>query len=130
MIIAYSKKKEGNDKLSENFKVRELACKDGSDTIFIDSALVRLVQEIRDYFGKPVIINSGYRTESYNKKIGGATYSQHLYGKAADIRIAGVSPKEIAKFVETRIPNTGGIGLYPSFVHVDVRSTKSRWTGN
>lgn len=129
MIIAYSKKKEGNDKLSENFKVRELACKDGSDTIFIDSALVRLVQEIRDYFGKPVIINSGYRTESYNKKIGGATYSQHLYGKAADIRIAGVSPKEIAKFVETRIPNTGGIGIYPSFVHVDVRSTKSRWNG-
>ena len=129
MIQAYSKKKEGNNKLSENFKAKELACKDGSDTIFIDLALVDLLQEIRDYFGKPVIINSGYRTESYNKKIGGANYSQHLYGKAADIRIVGVSPKEIAKFVETRIPNVGGIGIYPSFVHVDVRAKKARWTG-
>ena len=127
MIISYSKKKEGNNQVSKNFKVKEFACKDGSDTIFIDSNLVDVLQTIRDHFNKPVIINSGYRTENYNKKIGGAEYSQHMYGKAVDIRVSGVKPKEVAEFAETLIPNIGGIGIYNSFTHIDVRVKRSRW---
>ena len=129
VVKVYSKAKEGNVKLSKNFTVKEFACSDGTDTVFISLALVNLLQKIRDHFGKAVIINSAYRTESHNKAIGGATYSQHKYGLAADIHINGVKPKEIAAYVETLLPSSGGIGIYKSFVHVDVRRAKSRWNG-
>lgn len=128
-VRAYSKAKDGNTSLTKNFKVREFACKDGSDVIFISMDLVEVLQKIRDHFGKPVNINSAYRTPTYNKKVDGATQSQHLYGMAADISISGVSPKEVAAFAETLLPKTGGIGIYGSFTHVDVRAAKSRWNG-
>lgn len=129
VVKVYSKAKEGNVKLSKNFTVKEFACSDGTDTVFISLALVNLLQKIRNHFGKAVIINSAYRTEAHNKSIGGATYSQHKYGLAADIHINGVTPKEIASYVETLMPSSGGIGIYKSFVHVDVRRVKSRWNG-
>ena len=129
VVKVYSKAKEGNVKLSKNFTVKEFVCSDGTDTVFISSALVNLLQKIRNHFGKAVIINSAYRTEAHNKSIGGATYSQHKYGLAADIHINGVTPKEIAAYVETLMPSSGGIGIYKSFVHVDVRQVKSRWNG-
>lgn len=129
VVKVYSKAKEGNVKLSKNFTVKEFACSDGTDTVFISLALVNLLQKIRDHFDKAVIINSAYRTEAHNKSIGGATYSQHKYGLAADIHINGVTPKEIAVYVETLLPSSGGIGIYKSFVHIDVRRVKSRWNG-
>ena len=129
VVKVYSKAKEGNVRLSKNFTVKEFACSDGTDTVFISLALVNLLQKIRDHFGKVVIINSAYRTEAHNKAIGGATYSQHKYGLAADIHINGVTPKEIAAYVETLLPSSGGIGIYKSFCHIDVRRVKSRWNG-
>lgn len=129
VVKVYSKAKEGNVKLSKNFTVKEFACSDGTDTVFISLALANLLQKIRDHFGKAVIINSAYRTEAHNKAIGGATYSQHKYGLAADIHINGVTPKEIAAYVETLLPLSGGIGIYKNFVHIDVRRVKSRWNG-
>lgn len=129
VVKVYSKAKEGNVKLSKNFTVKEFACSDGTDTVFISLALANLLQKIRDHFGKAVIINSAYRTEAHNKSIGGATYSQHKYGLAADIHINGVTPKEIAAYVEALLPSSGGIGIYKSFVHIDVRRVKSRWNG-
>jgi uncharacterized protein YcbK (DUF882 family) len=128
-VRVYSKAKNGAVKLSANFKVSEFACKDGSDTVFISPGLVTVLQKIRDHFGKPVIITSAYRNDAYNKKVGGADYSQHKYGMAADIYINGVSPATIAEFVETIMPNTGGVGIYSSFVHVDVRTARERWNG-
>lgn len=128
-VHAYSRAKDGDRKLSENFRVREFACSDGSDTVFVSGELVEVLQKIRSHFGKPVTIHSGYRTPAYNKKVDGAAYSQHLYGTAADISISGVSPKEVAAFAETLMPKTGGIGIYPTFTHVDVRTAKSRWRG-
>ena len=129
VINAYSRAKEGNVKVAPNFKVSEFRCKDNSDVIFIAPALVDILQKIRDHYGKAVNINSAYRTPTYNKKVGGATYSQHLYGTAADIRINGVKPKDLAAYIETLMPNYGGIGIYPTFVHVDIRKVKSRWNG-
>lgn len=129
VVKVYSKAKEGSIKLSKNFTVKEFACSDGTDTVFISLALVNLLQKIRDHFGKAVIINSAYRTEAHNKSIGGATYSQHKYGLAADIHINGVTPKEIAAYVETLLPSSGGIGIYKNFCHIDVRRVKSRWNG-
>ena len=129
IIYAYSKKKDGNKSLSANFKVKEFACTDGSDPIFIAPELVEVLQKIRTHFGKAVKINSAYRTPTRNKKVGGAAQSQHLYGTAADIKITGVSPKRVALYAETLMPNSGGIGIYSNFTHIDVRETKSRWNG-
>ena len=129
IVKYYSKKKEGNAQLSANFKVKEFACKDGSDVIFISPELVEILQKVRNHFKSAVTINSGYRTPTYNKKIGGATYSQHTYGTACDIKVKGIKPKAVAQYVETLMPNTGGIGIYSNFTHVDVREEKSRWNG-
>ena len=129
MIKAYSKAKDGNKKLSENFRVREFACTDGSDPIFIDTELVTVLQKIREHFGKSVVITSAYRTPTRNKACGGAPYSQHLYGRAADVKISGISPKKVAAYAETILKNKGGIGIYSTFIHIDVRGTKSRWNG-
>lgn len=128
MVKKYSKAKDGNKQLSTNFKVREFACKDGSDAILIDDELVNLLQKIRNHFGKPVTINSAYRNATYNKKIGGASKSQHINGTASDICINGVKPEDIAKYAEYIMPKSGGIGQYIDFVHVDTRANRSRWT--
>lgn len=129
VVRAYSKKKDGNKYISANFKIKEFVCKDGSDVVFISMELVDILQKIRNHFGKPVNINSGYRTPAYNKKVGGATYSQHLYGTGADIYINGVSPKEVSAYAETLLGDKGGIGVYSNFTHIDVRDVKSRWKG-
>lgn len=134
-IKAYSLKKEGNSKLSDHFKVREFACPDGSDTVFNAPQLMVVLESIRKHFGnKPLLIHrgGGYRTAAYNAKQNDAVYSQHQYGTAADISIKGVTPRQLAAYVETLMPNTGGIGVYDSdahghFVHVDVREKKARW---
>ena len=128
-VHSYSKAKDGGRKLSQNFQVKEFACNDGSDVIFIAPELVTILQAIRSHFNKPVTINSGYRTPEYNKKVGGATQSQHLYGTAADIAVSGVSPKDVAAFAETLLYNRGGIGIYAGFTHIDTREIKSRWNG-
>lgn len=128
-IRVYSKKKDGNKKVSNNFKVREFSCSDGSDPIFIDSELVVVLQKIRTHFGKPVTITSAYRTPTHNKSVGGTTYSQHLYGMAADIKVSGVEPMKVAEYAESILKGNGGIGVYNTFTHIDVRETKSRWKG-
>ena len=81
-LEAYSRTKDGGTLLSPNFRVREFACRDGSDPVFIDSTLVDLLQRIRDHFGQPVTITSGYRTACHNAAVGGAAFSQHCYGRA------------------------------------------------
>ena len=82
-------------------------------------------------------ITSGFRTAAHNASIPGASpHSQHLYGRAADFRVEGVSVAEAAAYAETLLPGKGGIGRYPprkgracGWVHLDTRSTKARWTG-
>ena len=128
-IKAYSKAKDGNKKLSANFKVKEFACSDGSDPVFVAVELVEILQKIRTHYGKAVAITSAYRTPTKNKACGGTTYSQHLYGMAADIKISGVSPQKVAAYAEKLMPKSGGIGIYKTFTHIDVRSVKSRWNG-
>lgn len=125
----YSRSIDGEKKVSTNFRVREFACQDGSDAIVIADKLVQILQGIRNHFGQPVTINSAYRTAAHNKKVGGSPTSQHLYGMAADIVVAGVDPYDVASYAEQLLPDTGGIGRYKGFTHVDVRKTKSRWKG-
>lgn len=120
--------------LSKNFKSHEFACKGKGccGTVKIDTELVDFLQKIRDHFGKPIIINSGYRCEKHNKTVGGAASSLHTKGMAADIVVEGVKPVEVAKYAETI--GVLGIGLYGAedgnFVHIDTRSSKSFWYGH
>lgn len=136
MIRQYSLAKDGNRKLAPDFKVREFRCKDGSDEILVDEALVLLLQCIREHFGKAVTITSGYRTPAHNAKVGGTRFSQHLYGRAADIRVQGASVEEVAACAERLLHGCGGVGRYPAkagraagWVHVDTRAEKARWRG-
>ena len=125
-IKTYSKKKDGDTKLSINFRVREFACNDGSDTIKIDLDNVAQLQKIRDHFGAAITITSGYRTKSYNAKIGGAKESYHTFGKAADIVVKGVDPLKVYLYAD-RI-GVKGVIYYPSdrFCHIDTRPNKYR----
>ena len=120
--------------MSTNFKSSEFDCHGSGccSSTLVDEKLVAYLQKIRDHFGKPVNINSGYRCPTHNKNIGGATNSYHSKGQAADIHISGVKPAEIAKYAESL--GILGIGLYETdkdghFVHVDTRTTKSFWYG-
>lgn len=123
MVKNYSVSRDGETNISPNFKLKEFKCKDGSDTVLLDSSFVlNKLQAIRTHFDKPVHINSAYRTVAYNKKIGGAKNSYHTQGKAFDIVISGVDLDEICKFAES----IGILGIirYNTFVHVDAREKK------
>lgn len=126
--------KGSNTKLSANFNSSEFDCHGSGccSSTLVDDKLVTYLQQIREHFGKPVNISSGYRCATHNKNIGGATNSRHSKGQAADIYISGVTPAEIAKYAESI--GILGIGLYETnsdgfFVHVDTRETKSFWYG-
>ena len=130
-INAYSKAKDGNKKLSTHFKVKEFACKDGSDAVLVAPRLVMVLQSIRSHFCTAVTINSGYRTPQYNAKVGGVTESQHCYGTAADITVRGQTPAAVAAYARELMPDWGGVGVYSQkgFTHIDVREAKSDWNG-
>lgn len=126
--MAYTKGKAV--KLSTNFKSTEFDCKCNGycKKTIIDSQLVTYLQLIRNHFGKPITINSGYRCAKHNRAVGGSSGSKHTKGAAADIVVRGVEPKEVAKYCEAI--GIKGIGLYSTFVHIDTRSKKSFWYGH
>lgn len=124
-IKVYSLAKDGDKKLSANFAVKEFKCRDGSDVVKMSDKTVAFAQKIRDHFGKPVKVNSAYRTPAYNKKIGGVKDSQHTYGRAIDLAITGVPTPDIYLFADSIGVN--GLGLYDTFVHIDSREGRARW---
>lgn len=132
-IKQYSFAADGDDTFCVNgkathFKVREFACKDGTNFMLIDSELIEKLEVLRTYFNTPVIINSAFRTEKHNKEVGGAANSQHLHGRAADIVVKGVNPETVANFA-VKI-GFRGIGKYKNFTHVDTRDGNvTIWVG-
>lgn len=128
IVKEFSLATDGEKQISRNFKVKEFRCKDGSDKILIDVDFVQnKLQLIRDHFNAPVTINSAYRTESYNKKVGGAKSSYHIKGQAFDIVVSGHTPLEVAQFAQSI--GITGIIQYNTFVHVDSRHTRY-WARN
>ena len=127
MIREYSLGRDGDLQLGPHFRLREFACKDGSDKVLVDDALVELLETIRAAAGGAVTINSAYRTPAHNAAVGGVSSSQHLYGRAADIVVSGASPLLVGQIAEYYLDRRGGIGVYQTFTHVDTRAIRSRW---
>lgn len=124
----YSLSQHGPDfSLSENFKLVEFASKDGADEVLVHPALIIGLEEIRAYFGRPIFITSGYRSEAHNTNVGGVPNSRHKYGLAADIFIRDVDFQlhRIAEKAERM--KFGGIGRYRKFIHIDVYGLNRRW---
>lgn len=118
--------------LSAHFRRREFACRCGCGFGLgdgdVDPGLVRALEDLRFLAGRPVKVNSACRCSAHNARQGGKAASQHLKGKAADVKINGLSPKEVARLAE-RVAGfrDGGIGVYAWGVHLDVRGQRARW---
>ncbi|MDR7856289.1 D-Ala-D-Ala carboxypeptidase family metallohydrolase [Tissierella sp.] len=114
-------------KISKDFSLHEFQCKDGSQLVKLDSNLLDKLQQLRDRLGLPTIINSAYRTLEHNKKVKGSTNSQHLLGKAVDISITNQKLDiETIRDIADAIGFTG-IGIYDTFIHLDVREIPNKW---
>lgn len=114
---------EKDDQITKNFKASEFRCKCGCGKIYISSQLVEKLQKLRDHFGKPINVNSGYRCPVQNKAVGSDNSSPHLMGVAADIRIAGVTSKEIAVIAE-QIGFDGIAYINDNSIHLDLKGRK------
>lgn len=135
MIRQYSLAREGEQQIAKNFRVREFACKDGSDAILIDDKLLAILQQLRDYFRCPVYVGSGFRTASYNARIGGHPRSLHLTGRAADIDVGSgvklVDPLLVCMMAQAM--GCSGLGCYKyqdgrSWSHIGSGQTGQFWT--
>ena len=119
--------KVGRDYLiSPHFSIGEMACKDGSDEVLYSTELMSMLEKLRAYGGFTIHINSGYRTPAYNKKIGGASKSQHTLGTAADIVVKKNRNTVSAKKICCLCQDLGFKGIAyisESAVHVDMRSS-------
>ena len=115
--------------ISEHFSRSEFECKCGCGQNTVDVGLITILEKIRKYFNAPVTVNSGNRCEAYNDAINGAKNSQHKRSRAADITVKGVTPEMVANAAEHIIGDSGGVGRYNTFTHVDSRGYKARWNG-
>jgi uncharacterized protein YcbK (DUF882 family) len=121
--------------LTTNFNLSEFN-KHGfalSETVLRNiQALANNLQILRDEVKKPIKITSGYRSPEHNAKVGGVKSSRHITGEAADFKIAGMTPKEVAAVIEKLIAagkmEEGGLGTYSTWVHYDHRNVKARWS--
>jgi len=113
--------------ISKHFSRDEFACKCGCGKDAVDIRLIELLEELREHYEVPVMINSGNRCFRYNKKVGGKPGSQHLLSKAADIQVTGIVPFEVYTTLDGWYPDKFGFGDYDTFTHVDVRDKKGRW---
>jgi hypothetical protein len=130
-----TKMKKLDIKLTKDFWLSEFACKDGTPVPLVLMPNVRLLatnlQVIRDTVNEPIYLNSAYRHPSYNKAVGGAEDSRHLYAEAGDLRAKTLSPDKLSGVIKELIADgkihDGGLGLYNSFTHYDVRPKPARW---
>jgi uncharacterized protein YcbK (DUF882 family) len=130
-------------RLSRHFTVEEFDCKDGTkvakrDYNGLEYLCRTYLEPLRAKYGR-VTINSGFRTVSHNRSIGGASNSMHVYtihdgnDQAADVQCAKGGPKDWHRTLNAirskKRKGKGGLGLYARFVHVDIRDYKADWRG-
>ena len=126
--------------MTKNFKIDEFKCKGNlrgcncemPDDVYKNiQELAENLQIIRDELQEPIKINSAYRCENHNRRIGGTSKSQHVKGKAADIVVKNLTPDEVANALDNLqqggFIKSGGLGRYDTFTHIDIRGTEARW---
>lgn len=119
--------------ITPHFKDYEFACKDGTLVPkYLRPNMFRMAENlevIRRELAEPIYINSAYRTVSHNMAVGGASRSYHLQCKAADIHCKGATPHQVFNAILHLMTSgkidQGGLKEYASFVHYDIRGTKT-----
>ena len=114
----------------------ELACHDGTDypAAWRESRAMELAamfEAVRARVGQPLRILSAYRTPDHNRRVGGARHSQHVEGRALDLKPPkGWTVERLAK-VAAEVVSVKGLGVYQTFVHIDCRPSPRRvvWRG-
>lgn len=112
-----------------HFSTAELACKDCGKCL-LDPQLIPALEELRALGPEPIYVDDGYRCPEHNAAAGGVSDSQHVLGKAADIRIGALTLQEMYdRAIQVPAFFNGGIGVYDGtpFIHVDTRKGKARW---
>ena len=99
-----------------HFKPSEIACK-GDGSLVIDGPSLDKLEAVRKALGKPMTLNSAYRSEAHNKAVGGSPNSQHRLGKAFDVALKGITRTELLKAAKDA--GFTGIGQYDTFMHID-----------
>lgn len=112
-----------------DFTPSEIACR-GTGKLLVDERAMDLLQELRNRIGKPMHVNSGYRSPEHNRAVGGATNSKHMQGIAFDVRMSGHDPQVF--MATARDVGFKGIGEYPvlGFCHIDAREAPAHWLGS
>jgi uncharacterized protein YcbK (DUF882 family) len=121
-----------------HFSLEEFNSKDGAPMpASVKKNVVVLMAQleiIREALGnKPITISSGYRSPEHNAKVDGASDSQHMKGKAADIKVRGLRPYDVARTIKRLMDEgriiPGGLKAYPTFTHYDIRGHYTTWKG-
>lgn len=125
-------------KLTEHFTLEELTVSEtaarkgldnhpNSDIITELTKLALFLENVRILVGKPIQVNSGYRSPEVNASVGGSKTSQHCKGQAADIRIKGMSPDDVMKaLIKSDLPFDQLIREYDSWTHVSISDKPRR----
>jgi uncharacterized protein YcbK (DUF882 family) len=124
-----------SNKLTKNFSLNEFECNCGCVMPeFVKEnvkELAKNLQVLRNAVGKLDLTNA-YRCKKHNADVGGSTNSQHLLGKAADIKSKMLNASDIATVTDNLMRDElftlGGIGIYNTFTHVDIRGSRARWS--
>lgn len=130
-------------KVSQHFARSEFDCHDGTQVPDIYWANLKalcdgVLEPIRASSG-PLAVISGYRSPEYNRAVGGVGRSNHMTATAADVRPMEIGVNELHQMILSlhragSLPALGGLGLYPTWIHVDTLKSADghlrRWTGS
>lgn len=123
--------------LSPNFTLQELTHSDAAvrhgwennpDANEINNLtrLAELLEQVRALLGKPIMINSGYRSKQVNDSVGSKDTSQHRIGCAADIRVSGMTPSQVCEAIKASdIEFDQLIREFDSWTHISVTNHAS-----
>jgi len=125
-------------KLTENFSLEEMTVSEIGARRGLDNTpnateianLVRtagLLEQVRALIKKPIIVNSAFRSKAVNDAVGSKDTSQHRIGCAADIRVPGMTPKQVVEAcIKANIPFDQIIEEFGSWTHISVPDMPSR----
>ena len=112
---------------SKYFSRSEFACQCKCGFATVDTELLEVLEDVREYYNSPIIITSGCRCAVHNSNIGGSSRSKHTEGIAADFVVKEIHEDLVYNYLDEKYPDKYGIGRYEGRTHIDVRSFKARW---